>query len=119
MNYPYQFQIGDEVFPFGETLHDENEEGVYDYHYDVSVVWEGRDGEVVITRWGVSLWFDDGDAIMTNIQPASLFPNKRVLTIPDLIKVMKTLVAIGGEGMSVSKEKLDHFYQHYLREVKE
>lgn len=74
MDYPYQFELDNEIFPYSESLTDVDEEGDYDYLYDISIVWKGRDGVISVSRWGVSLWYDDGDAVMTNIQPHTLFP---------------------------------------------
>jgi hypothetical protein len=117
MDYPYQFTLDGEVFPYDESITDCDEEGEYDYLYDISVVWKNRDGVVTVSRWGVSLWYDDGDALMTNIQPHSLFPNKRKLSVDDLKRIVKTLEDTKVEGMPVSKEQMDSFYQRYLRET--
>lgn len=117
MDYPYSFTLDGEKFPYMETLTVCDEEGSYYYLYDISVVCRGRAGVVSISRWGVSLWYHDGDAVMTNIEPNGLFKGKRQLTATDLKKILNLLEAINLEGMPVSKEDIECFYQRYLREV--
>ena len=111
MNYPHQFVLHGEVFPYNEKLI--NDKDGYDYLYNISVVWNGRDGEIAISRWGVSMWYDDDDTVTTNIEPDRLFPNKKQLTIANLQKIIRILERIGLEGMTTSKEQMDLFYQKY------
>lgn len=114
MEYPYQFTLDNEIFPYDESLTSSDKESEYDYLYEISVVLRKRDGVISVSRWGVSLWYDDGDALMTNIVPHRLFPGKRQLSTDDL----KQIIRINLEGMPVPKEEVDSLYQRYLEETK-
>jgi hypothetical protein len=107
--YPKEFSIGNEVFPYSEIIH--GTEDKYDYYYEISISWQEKTGVVIVTRWGVSIYFDNGKAIMTNIQPYFLFKGKKSLDEDNLRKILNIICNTDAEGKSITKEDLDYFYR--------
>jgi hypothetical protein len=115
MDYEHQFSFNGAVFPYSANVADEDE----DYCYNISACWYDRDCEICITRYGLSLFYDDGSSTTTNIEPGRLFSGKKELTTPDLKRILKLLEDIGAEGKTFTKEQNDFFYGQYLKEVRE
>lgn len=105
-NYPKLLEAkSGEHFPYSEEL---DEEG---YFYRISVVWRKRDGELIIAPDGVSLSFDDGDSIHSNIIPRGLFGEVLKLTEEQLEKIILALV----EGRPFSKKEMDDLYEYWTK----
>ena len=56
-----------EEFPYTESLADGT------YHYEISVLWEDRDGALCVSPWGSHLAFDDdGSWMRFSVPPSEL-----------------------------------------------
>lgn len=80
-----------------------------DYLYEINVVALNKNGIVVITKHGVSLYLDDGTSIVSNITPCRLFTNKNKLTDNNLSKILTTWKSSGYEGKFYTKKETDKF----------
>ncbi len=110
MDYPYRLvKDNGEIFPYEKDI----EEGSDDYFYRISAIWRKKDCEIIITRFGVSIDWDDGTCTTTNIEPMSLFPNAIwKLTKKQLLKIIDCVEKTGGEGMKYS---IDELYEEWKR----
>jgi hypothetical protein len=75
MGYDKVFTDNDgEEFPYSESI---NKNG---YYYRVSVIFDGKDGELNILKAGSHIEFDDGSWLDFNVAPKDLFSNKDKLS---------------------------------------
>lgn len=99
-----------EEFPYSGSFDDES------YYYKISVVWDDRDGELFISKWGSHIAFDDDDSWLDfKIAPNDVFPNQKELTSENILRYMNILSKRESEGRIISKEKLEKRYQKYLK----
>ena len=97
---------------------DENDKNGDHYCYGVFCKIGKQEVEIVITTFGVSLFYPDGSAKNTNLQPYKMFPECNKLTVKQLIKVMDILEATGFEGKMYSKEHMEEVFQEWEKENK-
>ena len=99
-----------EEFPYSESFDDES------YYYEISIVLDGRDGELFISKWGSHIAFDDDDSWLDfKIAPEDFFPNQKKLTHGNILSYMYTLLEIESEGRVTPKEEIEKHYQRYLK----
>ena len=86
-----------------------------EYHYGISVVWDERDGELVVMNEGVHLSFDDDNSwLRFPIQPSKLFPNQASLTKQDLIQLLQFLPEVTDQATLHTEKEIKEDYQKYL-----
>ncbi|QBG34861.1 hypothetical protein [Litorilituus sediminis] len=97
-------------FPYSESFDDES------YYYEISIVWDDRDGELFISKWGSHIAFDDDHSWLDfKIAPNDLFPNQKELTHDNILSYMSTLQERESEGKIILKEEVEKYYQRYLK----
>lgn len=99
-----------EEFPYSESFDDES------YYYKVSIVFDARDGELFISKWGSHIAFDDDESWLDfNIAPNDFFPNQKELTHDNILSYMNILLEKENEGRVISKDEIEKHYQRYLK----
>lgn len=101
------------VFDWNEDLSHED-----DYFYELYVLIEGKEANIIITSYGVSIEFPN-KYITTNITPRKLFPNKDRLDWNDLSKIVWILEDTDLEGKSYSSQEMNDFLQYYKDNVED
>jgi len=71
-----------EEYPYSESITDDG------YHYRISVVFDGKDGELSAIDAGTDLKCDDGTWLDFNIAPERLFPDQNKLSEDDLRRLL-------------------------------
>ncbi|MBU3947274.1 MAG: hypothetical protein KJ826_03520 [Proteobacteria bacterium] len=100
-----------EEFPYSEYLDSGG------YHYRISIVWNERDGELVVLNEGAHIVFDDDESWLDfNIAPKYIFPGNTKLSEHELIEFMSVLSRNEDKAVSYSKEKIESAYRKYLQE---
>lgn len=102
-----------EEFPYTESLDDAGEK--LEYHYQVSVIWQNRDAQLNINRYGVHLAFDDdGSWLDFHTVPEKLFPKQHKLSEQDLLTLITKLETTIKTTL-YTKEQIDVSHQQYLK----
>lgn len=106
--------VGDdgEEFPYTESLTDGT------YHYRISVIWRGRDGELQMSEWGAHVAFDDdGSWMRFDVPPNVLFPGQDRLSEADLLNYLGFIATRADHAQTLSAEEVEAWYQRFLRET--
>jgi hypothetical protein len=99
-----------EEFPYSESSDEES------YYYEISIVFDDRDGELFISRWGSHIAFDDdGSWLDFKISPDDFFPNQKALSHSNILSYMETLLIRESEGKLLSREDVEKLHQRYLK----
>lgn len=99
---------GDE-YPYSESI---DEDG---YYYQISIIWQDRDGELVILKEGAHLEFDDdGSWLDFNITPEDLFPKAVKLNDKMLLELLTAFVQNKSNARLYSKEQVESGYAKFL-----
>jgi hypothetical protein len=102
-----------EEHPYSESL----ENGRYQYF--ISVMWDDKDGELVVINTGAHIEFDiDGSWLVFKVPPESLFPKAVKLSELELLRYMSVLEENIPSATSHSKEEMDSKYQQFLKSKK-
>ncbi len=98
-----------EEFPYSESIDDNG------YYYRISILLDGKDGELNILNAGSHIEFDDGTWLDFNVAPEDLFLNQDKLSEDDLINLMGFLCSdkIKHRRKLYSKEEVGQIYVHY------
>ena len=100
-----------EEYPYSESFDDES------YYYQISIVYDGRDGELNILKPGIHIVFDDDESWLDfNVAPEEIFPNKSKLTEIDLLKLISILETSKSKLKTYSKKEMDEYYKKFLQE---
>lgn len=98
------------AFPYSEAFDSES------YYYKISIVFDERDGELFISKWGSHIEFDDdGSWLDFNIAPNEFFPKQIELTHDNILSYMQTILERESEGKLLSKQEVEKHYQRYLK----
>lgn len=115
MAYPLLLLAPDgEEYPYAESLNDGS------YGYRISVVWEGRDGELNVSPAGAHVAFDDdGSWLLFPVVPHHLFPDQKQLAPADLLHLLNVLTAVAQSEPEQlgrkSASEIETAYQRYLQ----
>lgn len=103
-----------EEYPYSELINDDG------YHYRISVVFQGKDGELSIIDDGIDLLFDDGTWLDFNIVPKKLFPSQSSLSEEDLKNLIGLLESDQGKQKLkiYSNEQFKQIYRAYEEHLK-
>lgn len=94
-----------EEFPYYELIDDDG------YFYGISIIVDGKDGQLCIMNHGTDIQFDDGSMIDFNFSPEDLFAGKTKLSEKDLLSIMDHLSSaeISESSCKYSKAQVQHF----------
>ena len=90
-----ELKINGKIYNFKETIFED------DYLYEVN----HTKGIIIITKYGVTLCFDNWKTLTSNITPIGLFPEQKLLTNSNLKKIITIWKSIGYEGKYYSKQE--------------
>jgi len=91
-----------EEFPYSEFSDGES------YYYQISIIFDDRDGELFVSKWGSHIAFDDdGSWLDFKIAPSTLFPECQKLSHEHLLSYMQILSERESEGKIISREEVD------------
>ncbi|MGK2232609.1 MAG: hypothetical protein ACI92O_001796 [Colwellia sp.] len=100
-----------EEFPYSESFDSES------YYYKISIVLDDRDGELLISKWGSHIEFDDGSWLDYKIAPNELFPKQRKLTLDNILFYMQTILERESEAKLLTKQEVEKHYKNYLKQL--
>ena len=102
-----------EEFPYSESFDEDT------YHYQISVVWDDRDGELSILDNGAHIEFDDdGSWLDFNFAPKNLFPDNKKLSEDEILQLLVALAENEENATTYSKAEIDKKYEKYLESKK-
>ena len=100
-----------ESFPYSVSFDSDG------YNYNISVVWNERDGELVIFKAGVHIEFDDdGSWLDFNFSPESLFPNCDELSNFELDRLLSSIALNAENATLYTKDQIKLNYKNYAKE---
>ena len=115
MGAPYdKTLVGDdgEEFPYTESLGDGT------YHYRISVVWDDRSGELVVSPWGAHVEFDDDRSWMRfDVPPNVLFPGQGRLSEADLLSYLGFIATRADHARTFSAEEVAALFRRFVEET--
>jgi hypothetical protein len=86
---------------------------------NISVLWDDKDGELVIINTGAHIEFDiDGSWLVFKVPPEGLFPKEVKLSELQLLRYMSVLEQNILSATYHSKEEMDSKYQKFLKSKK-
>ena len=101
-----------EEFPYSESFDEES------YYYQISIVFDDRDGELFISKWGSHIAFDDDDSWLDfKIAPNDFFLNQNELTHANILNYMGILLERESEGLVMHKDEIEKHHQRFLKSV--
>jgi hypothetical protein len=101
---------GGAEFPYSDLSDDES------YYYEISVVFDDRDGELFISKWGSHIAFDDdGSWLDFKIAPDDFFPNQKALSHSNILSYMETILTRESEGKLLTREDVEKLHKMYLK----
>ncbi|WP_064608934.1 hypothetical protein [Photobacterium sp. J15] len=102
--------LNGEEFPYSESFDSET------YYYAISVVFDNRDGELLILRWGAHLIFDDDLSWLDfNLSPEEIFPARNQLSKSEILEFMQLCLENESNAKLYTKKEMDVQYQRFLK----
>jgi len=99
-----------EEFPYLESFDEDS------YYYQISIVFDDKDGELFISKWGSHIAFDDDENWLDfKIAPEDFFPNQNKLSHENILSYMGVLLERESEGRVLVKEEIEKHYQNFLK----
>jgi hypothetical protein len=108
MSYDRKINAPDaETYPYSEAIDDSG------YHYKISVVYEGADGQLQVLNERIHIELESGEWVEFLVPPPKrLFPGQKTLSEKDLLRVLSFLAS---ESVKTKRHTAEDIQEAYLR----